>query len=113
MGNLDSINKRPKVAVTKDAVEGEREREMLAQARMGLFRREIVDLAIRSKVLYGIDPGKLTDIDLVYFNKFNRGEFTLEDIRRQQNILINLLPKTESSLKLFHYMEEELRSSQS
>ncbi len=77
--------------------------ELEIRKRLSLFRENIKGFNIK-----GLDASKLTEEDMVLFERFETGQLTIWDIVKQENILYDVREKAEASLKLLVFMREEL-----
>ncbi len=81
-------------------------------AQMGIFRREIIDLAVNDPtgVLRHVDVGKLTDYDMICFEKFKKKQITIEELERQGNVIPRHVPQAQDSRDFIAYLIKRLRS---
>jgi len=90
------------------------ERELKEKMAQDLvdFKNKIRELAQSSQdtILLSINIEELNENDIVFFRKFEGGRLTLEDIARQERVLVNL-EEAEAAKKLLAYMRNKLEAN--
>ena len=87
------------------------ENERRALERLRAFQNQIRSTALnlRSISLRGIDVKGLTEEDMILFERFKKGQLTLQDIAQQEGLLAKFKKDTKASMQLLSYFKAEIR----